>query len=174
MGALGFGAYQVLWTLGLTQITAGDSALLIAASPVFVALLAGAVGMDVLSPPKIAGALISFAGVAVIIAAGHELSLGASLLGDALTLGAAALWAVYTTAGARIMRSVDPLPATVWTVVGGAIVLAPFGRRGRRPTRHPRRSPCRLSSRSCTPVRSPRGSPTCSCSTRSGSSARPA
>jgi drug/metabolite transporter (DMT)-like permease len=127
MGALGFGAYQVLWTLGLTQITAGDSALLIAASPVFVALLAGAVGMDVLSPPKVAGALISFAGVAVIIAAGHELSLGASLLGDALTLGAAALWAVYTTAGARIMRTVDPLEATVWTVVSGAIVLAPFG-----------------------------------------------
>ena len=127
MGALGFGAYQVLWTLGLTQITAGDSALLIAASPVFVALLAGAVGMDVLSRPKVAGALISFAGVAVIIAAGHELSLGSSLLGDALTLGAAALWAVYTTAGARIMRSVDPLQATVWTVVSGAIVLAPFG-----------------------------------------------
>jgi len=86
---------------------------------VFVALLAGAVGMDVLSRPKVAGALISFAGVAVIIAAGHELSLGASLIGDALTLGAAALWAVYTTAGARIMRSVDPLQATVWTVVGG-------------------------------------------------------
>jgi drug/metabolite transporter (DMT)-like permease len=127
MGALGFGAYQVLWTLGLTQITAGDSALLIAASPVFVALLAGAVGMDVLSPPKVAGALLSFAGVAVVVAAGHELSLGASLLGDALTLGAAAMWAVYTTAGARIMRTVDPLQATVWTVVSGAIVLAPFG-----------------------------------------------
>jgi drug/metabolite transporter (DMT)-like permease len=25
------------------------------------------------------------------------------------------------------MRSVDPLPATTWTVVAGAIVLAPFG-----------------------------------------------
>jgi drug/metabolite transporter (DMT)-like permease len=127
MGALGFGAYQVLWTLGLTRITAGDSALLIAASPVFVALLAGAVGMDVLSAPKVAGALISFAGVAVVVAAGHQLSLGASLVGDALTLGAAALWAVYTTAGARIMRVVDPLQATAWTVVSGAIVLAPLG-----------------------------------------------
>lgn len=127
MGALGFGAYQVLWTLGLTRITAGDSALLVAASPVFVALLAGAVGMDVLSPPKVAGALISFSGVALVVAAGHGLSIGANLLGDALTLGAAALWAIYTTAGARIMRVVDPLEATVWTVVSGAIVLAPFG-----------------------------------------------
>jgi drug/metabolite transporter (DMT)-like permease len=127
MGAVGFAAYQLLWTLGLTQISAGDSALLIAASPVFTALLAGAVGMDRLTTPKLVGALIAFSGVAVVIAAGHELSLGASLVGDALTLGAAALWAVYSTAGARIMRSVDPLPATTWTVVAGAIVLAPFG-----------------------------------------------
>ncbi len=127
MGALGFGAYQLLWSLGLTQITAGDSALLIAASPVFTALLAGAVGMDRLTTPKLAGALIAFTGVAVVIAGGHELSLGASLVGDLLTLGAAGLWAVYTTAGARILRTVDPLSATTWTVVAGAIVLAPFG-----------------------------------------------
>jgi drug/metabolite transporter (DMT)-like permease len=127
MGALGFGAYQLMWSLGLTQITAGDSALLIAATPVFTALLAGAVGMDRLTPPKLAGALIAFGGVGVVVAAGHELSLGASLIGDLLTLGAAVLWAVYTTAGAGIMRSVDPLPATAWTVVAGAVVLAPFG-----------------------------------------------
>ena len=127
MGALGFGAYQLLWSLGLTQITAGDSALLIAASPVFTALLAGAVGMDRLTPPKLAGALIAFTGVAVVIAGGHELSLGASHVGDLLTLGAAGLWAVYSTAGARILRTVDPLPATTWTVVAGAVVLLPFG-----------------------------------------------
>jgi drug/metabolite transporter (DMT)-like permease len=127
MGALGFGAYQLLWSLGLTQITAGDSALLIAASPVFTALLAGAVGMDRLTTPKLAGALIAFVGVAVVIAGGQELALGASLIGDILTLGAAALWAVYTTAGARILRTVDPLSATTWTVVAGAIVLLPFG-----------------------------------------------
>ncbi|MEO5965931.1 MAG: DMT family transporter, partial [Candidatus Limnocylindrales bacterium] len=127
MGALGFGGYQLLWTIGLTQITAGNSALLIAASPVLTALIAGAVGMDRLSGPKLAGAFIAFSGVAVVVAAGHDLSLGASLLGDALTLGSALLWAVYTTAGARIMRVVDPLQATVWTVVSGALVLAPFG-----------------------------------------------
>ena len=53
MGMLGFGGYQVVWTLGLTQITAGSSALLVAASPVLTALLAGAVGMDRLTPPKL-------------------------------------------------------------------------------------------------------------------------
>ena len=127
LGVLGFGMYQVLWTIGLTQIGAGDSALIVAASPVLVALLAGAVGMDVLSAPKLAGALVAFAGVAVVITGGQGVSLGSSLLGDGLTLGAATLWAVYTVGGTRILRHVDPLQATTWTVIGGSLVLVPIG-----------------------------------------------
>jgi drug/metabolite transporter (DMT)-like permease len=127
MGAIGFGAYQLLWTLGLTMITAGDSSLIIATSPVFVALLAAAVGMDRLTAPKLGGALIAFAGVAIVIGSSTQLSLGASIPGDVLTLGAAALWAVYTVAGARILRVMDPLVATTWTVVAGFTVLVPFG-----------------------------------------------
>ena len=104
LGMLGFGCYQVLWSVGLTQITAGDSALIIAVSPVLTALLAGAVGMDRLTAPKLVGALVAFAGVAIVITAGHDLSLGASLVGDLLTLGAAVLWAVYTVAATRMLR----------------------------------------------------------------------
>lgn len=127
LGMLGFGGYQVLWTIGLTQITAGDSALIIAASPVLVALLAGAVGMDRLTPPKLLGALVAFTGVTVVVAAGHALSLGASLAGDLLTLGSAVLWAIYTVSATRMLRSVHPLQATAWAVLGGAAVLVPVG-----------------------------------------------
>ena len=127
LGMLGFGGYQVLWTLGLTQITAGDSSLIIAASPVATALLAAAVRLDRLTVPKLAGALTAFAGVAVVIGAGAGLALGASLQGDALTLTAALLWAVYTVAGTRVLRHVDPLTATAWAVLGGSIFLLPFG-----------------------------------------------
>jgi drug/metabolite transporter (DMT)-like permease len=127
IGVLGFGGYQILWTVGLTQISAGDSALLIAASPVLVALFAGAVGLDRLTPPKLVGAIVAFGGVAVVIAAGHGLSLGASLAGDALTLGAATLWAVYTIIGTRLLRRIEPLEATAWSVLGGALFLVPFG-----------------------------------------------
>jgi drug/metabolite transporter (DMT)-like permease len=127
LGMLGFGAYQVLFSIGITTITAGDSALIIAVSPVLTALLAGAVGMDRLTAPKLLGALIAFAGVAVVVLAGHEISLGASLTGDLLTLGAGVLWAVYTVAGTRMLRSVDPLQATAWAVLGGMLFLLPFG-----------------------------------------------
>ncbi len=126
LGVLGFGGYQVLWTLGLTQITAGDSALIIAVAPVLTVVLAGLLGMDRFSAPKLVGALIAFTGVAVVVAAGHEVSMSASL-GAVLTLGAAVLWAVYTIAGTRMLRRIDPLQATAWAVLGGTLFLLPFG-----------------------------------------------
>ena len=55
LGGLGFGVYQMLWTTGLTTIAAGDSALIIAATPVLVALLAVVARSDVLTPVKLAG-----------------------------------------------------------------------------------------------------------------------
>ncbi len=127
LGVLGFGCYQVLWTAGLARVTAGDSALIIAAAPVITAIVAGLVGMDRLTAPKLAGALLAFAGVAIVVTAGHGVALGASLAGDALTLGAAVLWAVYTVIGARVLRHIDPLQATAWAVLGGFLFLLPLG-----------------------------------------------
>ena len=127
LGVVGFGLYQITWSLGLTQITAGDSALIIAASPVFTALLAAAFGLDRLTTPKLAGALIAFVGVSIVVAEGSSLSLGASLGGDLLTLAASLLWATYTVAGARMLQEVDALSATAWSVLGGILFLAPFG-----------------------------------------------
>jgi drug/metabolite transporter (DMT)-like permease len=126
LGALGFGGYQVLWTLGLTTISAGDSALIVAASPVLTVLLAALVGVDQLTVPKATGSLIAFAGVAIVIGAGQALSLGSSVVGELLTLAAAATWAVYTVGGTRMLRRVDPLQATAWTVVGGLPILIPL------------------------------------------------
>jgi drug/metabolite transporter (DMT)-like permease len=127
LGAIGFGLYQILWTTALQTVSAGDSALLIAATPVFTALLAVVAGSDQLSPAKLVGALISLAGVAVVIAGGSGLNLGASLVGDLVTLGAAVCWAVYTAFGAPILRRHSPLRATTWAILSGTVVHAPLG-----------------------------------------------
>ena len=55
LGAIGFGCYQMLWTVALQTIPAGDSALLIAATPVMTALLAMAVGADTPNTVKVGG-----------------------------------------------------------------------------------------------------------------------
>jgi drug/metabolite transporter (DMT)-like permease len=127
LGSVGFGWYQVLWPVALQTIPAGDSALLIATTPVITALLAIAVGADAANPVKVIGALVSFVGVALVIAAGQGVNLGVSLVGDLLTLGAAVCWALYTVYGAAILQRHSPLVATTWAIVAGTLFMAPFG-----------------------------------------------
>jgi drug/metabolite transporter (DMT)-like permease len=127
LGIIGFGCYQILWPVALQSIPAGDSALLIATTPVITALLAAATRADAPNAAKLTGALISFAGVGLVIAAGQRLSLGVSLVGDLLTIAAASCWAVYTVFGARILRRHTPLVATTWAIVAGTLFIAPVG-----------------------------------------------
>jgi drug/metabolite transporter (DMT)-like permease len=124
LGALGFGVYQILWSIALQDIPAGDSALLIAATPVLTALLAVRSGADVLTRKKVGGSLVSFAGVALIVASGPGLSFGSAFVGDVLTLLAALCWSIYTAFGAPILRRHSPLRTTAWAMVGGSLVLA--------------------------------------------------
>ena len=125
-GALGFGVYQILWTTGLTTVPAGDSALIIAATPVLVALIAVVARTDVLTPMKLAGVLLSFAGVAVVIASGPGLTIGGTIVGEVITLGAALCWSIYTAYATPYVRRYSPLRATAWGSLAGTIVLAPL------------------------------------------------
>ena len=127
LGGLGFGLYQILWTTGLTSIPAGDSALIIASTPVLVAVLAVVIGADTLTPTKFAGALLSFLGVVVVIAAGVGVSMSGSTIGSLLTLAAAACWASYTAFATPVLRRHSPLVLTTWATVGGTLVLIPPG-----------------------------------------------
>jgi drug/metabolite transporter (DMT)-like permease len=124
LGGLGFGVYQILWSVALQDIPAGDSALLVAITPVLTALIAVRIGVDVLTRSKLVGSLISFGGVVVIVASGPGIKLGSALVGDLLTIGAAVCWSTYTAFGAPILRRHSPLRTTAWTMVGGAIVLS--------------------------------------------------
>ena len=123
LGGLGFGIYQILWSIALQDIPAGDSALLIATTPVITALLAVVSKADVLTRTKLLGSLVSFAGVAVIVSAGHGISLGGALVADLMTLIAATCWSIYTAFGANVLRRHSPLRTTAWAMVGGSLVL---------------------------------------------------
>ena len=126
LGAIGFGLYQILWTTGLTTVPAGDSALLIASTPVLVAILAVAARSDVLTPAKLLGGLVSFVGVALVIASGPGLTLGGSLVGEAITLLGAGCWSFYMAFGAPYLSRYSPLQTTAWATVAGTLVLAPI------------------------------------------------
>ena len=90
LGALGFGLYQVLWSTALRSTSAGESALIIAATPVMTALIASVAGTDTLTREKAVGIAISMLGVVVVVASGRPLAFDAGLVGPALTLAGAA------------------------------------------------------------------------------------
>jgi drug/metabolite transporter (DMT)-like permease len=127
LGIVGFGAYQVLWATALESISAGDSALLIASTPIFAALIAVAIGSDSLTPRTLLGTIVSFGGVAVVVAGGEGLTLSRSLAGDVVTILAAVCWGSYAAFGAPILRRHSPLRTTTWALAGGLLVLIPLG-----------------------------------------------
>ena len=127
LALVGFTLYQVLWGTALQTTTAGDSALIIGAAPALIALFAVAIGSDRLTWTKGLGAIVALAGVALVVTAGTGIHLDAAGIGDLLTLGAAACWALYIAVGTPLFRRVSPVASAAWAVAFGALWLAPLG-----------------------------------------------
>jgi drug/metabolite transporter (DMT)-like permease len=125
MGVFGYFGYQLFFVLGIARTTASNSSLLIATVPVIVAALHGLLHIEHVSPRMWLGVLASFAGIALIVLSGEaSFSLGgASLLGDALTLGAALAWAGYIVYSRKYLQRRSALLVTTWAVGTSATCL---------------------------------------------------
>ena len=102
LGALGFGVYQIMWSVALRRRFGRRLGLADRGDAVFTALLAVVSGADLLTRTKLIGSLVWFAGVGVIVASGPGLTIGGAIVGDALTLAAAVCWSIHTAFGAPI------------------------------------------------------------------------
>jgi drug/metabolite transporter (DMT)-like permease len=127
LASVGHTAYQVLWGTAIRTTTAGDSALIIGAAPALIALFAVALGADRITWTKGIGAVVALVGVALVVTAGTGLHLDAAGVGDLLTLGAAACWALYVVMGTPVFARVPAIASAAWAITFGAIWLAPFG-----------------------------------------------
>jgi len=126
LGVVGNTLYQLGFILGLDRTTASNSALILAAMPSIVALLAVALGFEPLRPRVLGGVLVATAGVVLVVAARGTGFDGTTMAGDLLTLGAVICWAGYTL-GLRVLPpEVSALRVTMVTTVAGApgLVLA--------------------------------------------------
>jgi drug/metabolite transporter (DMT)-like permease len=125
MGVFGYFVYQLFFVLGIARTTASNSSLLIATVPVIVAALYGLLRIERVSPRMWLGVLASFAGIVLIILGGEANFLlgSASLLGDALTLGAALAWAGYIVYSRKYLQRRSALLVTTWAVGTSATCL---------------------------------------------------
>jgi drug/metabolite transporter (DMT)-like permease len=126
LGVVGNTLYQLGFISGLDRTTASNSALILAAMPSIVALLAVALGFEPLRPKVLGGVLVATVGVVLVVAARGAGFDGTTMAGDLLTLGAVICWAGYTL-GLRVLPpGISPLRVTMVTTVAGApgLVLA--------------------------------------------------
>ena len=116
---------RFLFVEGIARTRAGDAALLVAASPAFIAIIGRLRGTERTGATGVAGIALSLSGIALVVfgdssGASHT----ASLIGDLLVLVACLCWAIYTVFLQPYTERVDGVTLSAVTMIGGAVPLA--------------------------------------------------
>ncbi|CAN5533300.1 DMT family transporter [soil metagenome] len=127
-GAFGIAGYNALGYLALQTVPAASVAFLNSTLPLMVPLAAVVLGVERITWGALVGIVISFAGVAWIVARGDMASLGALRFegGELLVILAVANYAVYSVLLRRKPAAISPLVFLAATMAAGLLVLMPF------------------------------------------------
>ena len=118
-----------LWiqVTGLKYTTASNTGWIIGITPVFMALLGFLIFNEKFTLFKIAGILIAFFGLLMLISKGDFISIDfISNKGDFLILGSAFTWSIYSMVNKKISISYPPLMTILFLFLMMAIIIAPF------------------------------------------------
>lgn len=133
LGVLGNCVYQLFFIEGLSRTRAGTAALVLAASPAFIAVIGRLLGVERLTTRGAIGVALSIGGVALVIIGGASSAAhgaasaapvsGDSLLGNVLVLAGCVCWATFTVLLKPYTERVHGLHLSTITMVGGALPL---------------------------------------------------
>jgi len=130
LGMLGNGVYQLLFIEGVSRSRAGDAALVLAASPAFIAIFGRLLGVERISGRGVVGIALSLAGMAFVVY-GRETSgdvAGASTLtGNLLVLAGSVCWSLYSVLLKPRADHLDLITISAFTMAGGAAVMLVAG-----------------------------------------------
>lgn len=130
LGVLGNGFYQVFFIEGIARTRAGSAALVLAASPAFIAIIGRLFGVERVSARGWGGIALQIAGMACVVAGGAAVassaSSGSTTTGNLLMLGGTLCWALFTVLLKRYTHEVHPLQLSALTMIGGALPLIAF------------------------------------------------
>lgn len=123
VGVVGVGMNNVFFTLGVSQTTASNTALIYAAVPVWGMILGSALGLERPTRKGIFGVALAFFGVGVIVYGGLGAT-GTSLAGDLLVVGATVCWSCYAVFSLPLLRLHPPLTVAAYTMLFGGMAAA--------------------------------------------------
>jgi drug/metabolite transporter (DMT)-like permease len=130
LGVLGNGIYQLFFIEGLARSRAGDAALVIAASPAFIAILGRLLGVERISARGMIGIALSLGGMAFVVYGrefGGEGGGDPTLLGNLLILAGSLAWSLYSVLLKPRSDHLDVVTISAFTMLGGALVMLAAG-----------------------------------------------
>ena len=131
LGLLGITGYQLFFIQAIDGMSASTASVIMGTSPVFIALLATAIGKERISLAGWLGIAFSFAGFLLVVSGenGGFVFAWSAMRGAVLILLANACWAGYTVFSKPVLERNSPFRlAAVGTIVGTFVYL-PFAAR---------------------------------------------
>ena len=128
LGIIGHTAYQLLFIHGLNWTTASNTSVILAMTPVFVALLSVLLKQEKIHWAGWLGIVISFIGFYFIITEqmGTFHFSWKELRGDLMILIGNLFWAIHTVFSKPFLEKISPLKWTSITLAAGTVFYLPF------------------------------------------------
>jgi drug/metabolite transporter (DMT)-like permease len=125
LGLVGHAGYQYFFIGGLARTSVANSSLMLAATPVVIALISAAMGHERIGRLHWLGAALSVFGIYLVV--GHGASGGgASVTGDAMMFGGVICWAIYTLGSRHLMLRHSPVGVTGVSMAIGTLIYVPL------------------------------------------------
>jgi drug/metabolite transporter (DMT)-like permease len=123
LGVIGNGFYQVFFVNALVRTSIANTAIMIASTPVWLAILGQLKGTEHFTRRAWAGVVLSILGVVLVLFGGGRDAAPHSWVGDLLAMGGVASWCTYTVLLRPYTQDTPPVPLHALTLVGGAVPL---------------------------------------------------
>jgi len=127
LGILAHPIYQLCFLTGLALTTASHTAILVATTPVFVAIADHFVLRERLGRREWIGIGLSLGGVLLLTAARSPGAASGSVLGDLLVLASGVLWTTYTIRSRPLLKERTPVWVTAWALLIGTPFVVVMG-----------------------------------------------
>ena len=124
LGIVGQGVYQYLFVGGLAATSVSNAALILAFTPVLIAMVSAAVGEERVTAVQWLGALLSLAGIYLVVGRGMSVS-GSTLHGDLTMFAAVCCWAIYTMGSRPLMVRHSPVAVSGLSMAIGTVFYVP-------------------------------------------------
>jgi drug/metabolite transporter (DMT)-like permease len=121
LGFVGHFLYQMLFIGGLARTSVANSSLLLATTPVVIAIVSAALGRERIGRWHWIGGAISLTGIYLVVGHGAGLS-SERLAGDLMVAGGVGCWTVYTLGAGRLMERHSPLGVTGLSMIIGTVI----------------------------------------------------